>query len=335
MPEDSERHLNILRRMQLCGGEWLPIWTPCFSKGYVYDASIESMEINDILIRDLQYLVQNDYLEKTFFEILTRCPACNSHHVNVREVCVSCKSAHIEAIPLIHHFRCGYVGPIYLFERDDKGARRCPKCEGKLEHLGTDHDLPGENHHCVNCNASFQSPDVEAFCLSCQKRSRGLELIREEVDKYQISSLGFSALHRGRFFEADNERFYEADSQIIRHHLFMQLLEDERNRQHRYGIPFSLLLVQPMDMADPLTSIKIVADRIASNLRNTDRLGRLDKENLLIVLSSCDSAGAAIAKTRLVDSSMRTLSIETSPKKTIQEQIETARALLKNNDRIS
>ena len=189
MSIDNERLLAILHRIQQNGGEWSPIWTPCSSRGYVYETNTESMENNDVLTRDLQYLVQNDYLEKSFADILTGCPACGSHHVNVREVCISCKSAHIEEIPLIHHFRCGYVGPIHLFERDEKGARRCPKCEGKLEHLGTDHDLPGNNYNCLDCNASFQVPDVEALCLSCQKRSQGINLLREEVHKYRISSL--------------------------------------------------------------------------------------------------------------------------------------------------
>lgn len=332
---DNERLLAILHRIQQNGGEWSPIWTPCSSRGYVYETNTESMENNDVLTRDLQYLVQNDYLEKSFADILTGCPACGSHHVNVREVCISCKSAHIEEIPLIHHFRCGYVGPIHLFERDEKGARRCPKCEGKLEHLGTDHDLPGNNYNCLDCNASFQVPDVEALCLSCQKRSQGINLLREEVHKYRISSLGFSALHRGRFFEADHEQFYEAGTQIIRHNLFMQLLEDEKNRQQRYGIHFGLLLVQPVDMTDPLLSIKMMAERVAQKMRSTDRIGRLDREHLLIVLTSCDPSAVAIARTRLIDNDMRVLNIEISPGENIQEQLDIARTQLKNYDRLS
>lgn len=335
MSIDNERLLAILHRIQQNGGEWSPIWTPCSSRGYVYETNTESMENNDVLTRDLQYLVQNDYLEKSFADILTGCPACGSHHVNVREVCISCKSAHIEEIPLIHHFRCGYVGPIHLFERDEKGARRCPKCEGKLEHLGTDHDLPGNNYNCLDCNASFQVPDVEALCLSCQKRSQGINLLREEVHKYRISSLGFSALHRGRFFEADHEQFYEAGTQIIRHNLFMQLLEDEKNRQQRYGIHFGLLLVQPVDMTDPLLSIKMMAERVAQKMRSTDRIGRLDREHLLIVLTSCDPSAVAIARTRLIDNDMRVLNIEISPGENIQEQLDIARTQLKNYDRLS
>ena len=335
MSTDNERRLNILCRIQQSGGVWLPIWTPCSSRGYVYDTNIESIEDNDVLMRDLQHLVQNDYLEKSFADILTGCPACGSHHVNVREVCISCKSAHIEEIPLIHHFRCGYVGPIHLFERDEKGARRCPKCEGKLEHLGTDHDLPGNNYNCLGCNASFQVPDVEALCLSCQKRSQGINLLREEIHKYRISSLGFSALHRGRFFEADHEQFYEAGTQIIRHNLFMQLLEDEKNRQQRYGIHFGLLLVQPVDMTDPLLSIKMMAERVAQKMRSTDRIGRLDREHLLIVLTSCDPSAVAVARTRLIDNDMRVLNIEISPGENIQEQLDIARTQLKNYDRLS
>lgn len=335
MSTDSERRLDILREIQQNGGEWSPVWTPCSSRGYLYGTNSVSEENNEVLTRDLQFLVQNDYLEKSFADMLTGCPACGSHHVNVREVCISCKSAHIEEIPLIHHFRCGYVGPIHLFERDEKGARRCPKCEGKLEHLGTDYDLPGDNYNCLNCHASFQVPDVEALCLNCQKRSPGINLLREEIHKYAISSLGFSALHRGRFFEADNEQFYEAGTQIVRHNLFMQLLEDEKSRQQRYNIPFGLLLVQPTDMTDPLQSIKAVADRIAQKLRSADRLGRLDREHLLIVLTSCDPSAVVIAQARLTDNDMRVLSVEISSDKTIQEQLDMARTQLNYHARLS
>lgn len=335
MSTDSERCLDVLRQIQHNGGEWSPIWEPCSSRGYVYGTNTASVENDEVLIRDLQYLIQNDYLEKTFADILTGCPACGSHHVNVREVCISCKSAHIEEVPLIHHFRCGYVGPIHLFERDEKGARRCPKCEGKLEHLGTDHDLPGNNYNCLNCHASFQVPDVEALCLSCRKRSPGINLIREEVYQYRISSLGFSALHRGHFFEADDEQFYEAGTKIIRHNLFMQLLEDEKNRQQRYGIPFGLLLLQPTDTTDPVESIKIIADRIAQKLRSADRLGRLDREHLLIVLTSCDPSTVAIAQARLIDKDMRALNIEISLDKTLQEQLDMAITQLNDHARLS
>lgn len=335
MSTDNERRLGILRQIQENGGEWSPVWMPCSSRGYLYGTNGASEENNEVLARDLQFLVQSDYLEKSFADMLTGCPACGSHHVNVREVCISCKSAHIEEIPLIHHFRCGYVGPIHLFERDEKGARRCPKCEGKLEHLGTDYDLPGDNYNCLNCYASFQVPDVEALCLSCQKKSPGVNLLREEVHQYRISSLGFSALHRGRFFEADNEQFYEAGTQIIRHNLFMQLLEDEKSRQQRYDIPFGLLLIQPADMTDPLQSIKTIADRIAQKLRSADRLGRLDREHLLIVLTSCDPSAVAIAQARLTDNDMRVLSIEISPDKTIQEQLDMASTQLNHHARLS
>ncbi len=115
----------------------------------------------------------------------------------------------------------------------------------------------------------------------------------------------------------------------------MQLLEDEKNRQQRYGIHFGLLLVQPVDMTDPLLSIKMMAERVAQKMRSTDRIGRLDREHLLIVLTSCDPSAVAIARTRLIDNDMRVLNIEISPGENIQEQLDIARTQLKNYDRLS
>lgn len=335
MTEDNKRRLDVLHRIQNYNGEWSPIWDPCSAMGYVYDPDIRSSEDNDELMQDLDYLARNDYLEKSFADKLTVCPVCDSHHVNAREVCVSCNSPQIQEIPLIHHFRCGYVGAIDLFERDDKGARRCPKCEGKLEHLGTDHDLPGSNYNCLNCNASFQAPDVEALCLSCQKRSLGVDLLKRDVYMYRISSLGFSALRNGRFFDADKEQIFEENSRIIRHSLFMYLLEGEKDRQKRYGIPYGLLLVQPCDMTDPLRAMKELGSRIAKKLRSSDRLGRLDNEHLLILLTSCDPANVSLAANRLADNNMRVLIVELSPIKSVHEELEIARAKLRNNDRVS
>ena len=59
---------------------------------------------------DLALLARQNYLEARFFDRVTLCPKCDGCHLNIREICPGCRSAHLVSEGLFHHFRCGYVG---------------------------------------------------------------------------------------------------------------------------------------------------------------------------------------------------------------------------------
>src|SRR5262249_32408184 len=100
----EERCLKLLRQIALAGGTVAPGADPNARHGYAYTL------LNDDAERDLIILARRNYLEARFFERVSLCPKCDSHHLNVREVCPGCRRAHLTNDGLLHHFRCGYVG---------------------------------------------------------------------------------------------------------------------------------------------------------------------------------------------------------------------------------
>ena len=227
-----------------------------------------------------------------FFDRLTVCPACGGHHVNVREVCSTCKTSHISPVALLHHFRCGYVGPADAFSQQGRG-RICPKCHGRLEDLGTDHDVPGENFVCHSCHASFQVPEVEGLCLSCQTRTAGVDLPHRDIYSYRINSMGIAAIAAGRLFGKDEELLLEGEGlPIYRRHVFTFLIEDERNRASRYATDFCVIMLR-LD-ASAAEDMESVALNLANHLRSADKIGRYDEGHLLVLLPSTEPAAGGI-----------------------------------------
>lgn len=306
---NQQRYIEVLRRSQESGGQMKPVWNPHTERGYVYDAALEHHE-HEALWRDLKTLAERDYLEEGFFNRLTRCPSCGSHHLSVREVCPSCHGSNLSSMPLLHHFRCGYVGSIHAFGKDERGRRVCPKCNGVLEHLGTDYDQPGENWSCRGCESSFQVPEVEALCLSCGTTTPGANLVREDVFSYRLSSLGAAALRHGRLFDEEQEQMVEEGTPIYRRSVFLSLIEDERRRQRRYGIPFGLVMVRPdaEDAGDQ--DVYAMANELAPKLRESDKIGRLDRTHLLLLFPSTDASGIEIAMSRLISSGLRSAAVQ-------------------------
>ncbi len=309
--------LDALRAVQRAGGNLRPQWHAGAAKGYSHFPDLDD-ESAEKLTRDLDYLARIDHLDRLFFDRLTVCPSCGSHQVNVREVCSDCKSPHITPVALLHHFRCGYVGHADVFPRDANGGRRCPKCHGHLQDLGTDHDSPGVNFLCHGCHASFQVPDVESICLSCHARSASDQLLHQDIYSYRLNSLGMSALSNGKLLEFDGNPLFEGNgSGIYRRQVFMAMLEDERCRAQRYGSRFVLLALRLN--ADTPEDTKQLTCCLEKALRRPDKIGRYDDRHVLLLmpesyeedafnwlehaLSETDGSGGSGASTeaRLVD----------------------------------
>lgn len=286
---NGSKRFMTLQEVERSGGQVLPQWRIEQSRGYTHFPQFDS-EIAEQMTADLDSLVDTDYLDKAFFDRLTICPSCGSHHVNVREACSSCKSAHITPLSLLHHFRCGYVAPIDEFPKEGKG-RTCPKCHGHLEDLGTDHDMAGENFVCHSCHASFQVPETEGLCMACQTRTPGEQLLHQDIFSYRLNSLGMAALKNGRLFERDEEQLLEGDGKpIYRRHVFMFLLEDEKRRAKRYGTPFGLILLR-LDASSDEEMEKLVF-HMAENLRASDKIGRYNTDHLMVLLPETDGTAS-------------------------------------------
>lgn len=296
----DERRLGVLRQVARDGGTLEPRWAPLLATGYSYFDIAEPGAVA-ALFDDLAYLADRDYLRREHFDRLVQCGRCASHHINVREVCGVCRSSNIEGSALLHHFRCGYVGAVERFETT-QGGRVCPKCDGRLQFLGTDHEVVGETFECRTCGASFDEPDVEGVCLSCGQKAPGDSLSFTPVHSFSITSLGRSALRSGRLFDLENEQLTEGALPLYRRSVFLGMARDELRKQQRYGIAFSLLVLS-LTPSDPDTAVREEHQFVAlvrDTLRLVDQLGRYDERTVLVSLPATDAAGAQIVLDRLL-----------------------------------
>ncbi|MDE2571447.1 MAG: hypothetical protein KGM44_02860 [bacterium] len=298
MIERRQDLFRVLAIVQGLGGNVLPDWDRVSDRGVTYNARGEPLDD-----RDLESLVQSDHLERIFMDRISRCPWCRSHALNMREVCVSCKSPRIVAVQLLHHFRCGYVAPEYEFTAESDG-RRCPKCHGMLRDRGTDHDAPGPHFTCQSCDSSFQVPEIGAVCLGCGRQTHSDDLQRiiyEDVYGYKLSPLGAAALRAGSLQPKQTEQLTEFDLPLLRRSVFMAFLDDERKRRRRFHSTFNVLLVttEPPVIDGAAPDERALIETIAEFLTETDKLGRLDECQYLVLLPSVDSKTASALARKL------------------------------------
>lgn len=111
-------------------------------------------------------LYERSFLSRKFFDRFHQCGSCGSTKLNVREECMTCRSADIEEVQIIHHFACAWQGPEsdYIQGRD----LVCPKCKQHLTHYGSDYEKSGIVMHCNDCSDDHSTAAVGFICLDCE-----------------------------------------------------------------------------------------------------------------------------------------------------------------------
>lgn len=294
MSDRTARLLRALNVIKDSGGTLEPAWNPHTREGVVYRGTGSPLD-DMTLAADLEELASEDYVERVFIDRLSLCPNCESHALNVREVCMSCSSANLTQVKTILHFRCGFVGAESAFSDEPQG-RRCPKCRKLLTNPGTDHDSPGDYFSCRACSASFQVAEVGARCLSCGARYAGVEMQRvttRDVYAYRIAALGTAALSEGRLLDAPREVLHDAGGLLYRRNVLIAHVEDERRRRLGGGVAFGLIVVGSGNNGTRLPIDDDVAAKLRGVLSETDKLGRLDEHHVVALLP-----GASRSQTR-------------------------------------
>jgi rubrerythrin len=270
----EERRVNLLRQIAVAGGRIAPSAQPNAEYGYAYAA------LGDDVERDLGILARRDYLEARFFDRVSLCPKCGSHHLNVREVCPSCRRAHVAKDGLLHHFRCGYVSIPSEFLPAGDGGYVCPKCKGKMHHLGTEFDRLGNAFVCRGCGIISENPPVEAVCLSCNARTPAEDLVSTIVFSYILTSRGGAAVRRGSLFDGEEE-LISADAAVYQRKVILEFLYHEMKRLKHFKVGFSVLLVDyPASSDSPTQSLT----SLRNCLRDIDLIGQLADSLYLAIL---------------------------------------------------
>jgi hypothetical protein len=275
------RRLDLLRRIADSGGKMSPVAEPQAKHGYQYVAPGGDVE------NDLAVLARQNYLEARFFDRVSLCPKCDSHHLNVREICASCHSAHLASEGLFHHFRCGYVGIPPEFAPEADGGYRCPKCNHTMHHLGTEYDRLGKAFLCRGCGVVSESPPIEAVCLSCGARTPSENLVSTVAFNYLITSRGAEAVRRGRLLGDVDEPVRVADSAVYRRTVILEFLLHQMRRLLQLNEPFSVMFVRwearetdTHDGSQPSQWLR----RLKGCLRDIDLIGQLADSLYVVVL---------------------------------------------------
>ena len=135
--------------------------------------------------------------ESEYYDRIYLCPNCSSGHLSYREVCPKCGSSNSQTEDIIHHFPCGYVGPLRDFTNEIDDQLDCPKCNKRLRHIGVDYDKPSVLHECKNCSHKFQDFNVKAKCLSCHNDNGVESLVGREVKRFVLTKKGELAAING------------------------------------------------------------------------------------------------------------------------------------------
>jgi DNA-directed RNA polymerase subunit RPC12/RpoP len=280
----EERRLNLLRQIALAGGTIAPTAEPNAEHGYAYVA------LGDDVGRSLSLLARRNYLEERFFDRVSLCPKCGSHHLNVREICPGCRRAHLTSEGLLHHFRCGYVGipSEFLLGVEAEGTYLCPKCNRKMHHPGTEYDRLGKAFRCHGCGLISENPPVEAVCFSCGARTPADDLVSTIVFSYVLTSRGAAAVRRGSLLDGDDDELVSiADAPVYRRTVLLEFLDYEMKRLQQFNSGFSVLLAEcapaAMDQRGDIAPAQWLT-RLRDCLREVDRIGQLADRLYIVIL---------------------------------------------------
>jgi hypothetical protein len=278
----EERRLDLLRQIARLGGKISPKAEPHAEHGYVY-----SDALGGDVERDLGTLARRNYLETRFFDRVSLCPKCDSHHLNVREICPGCRGAHVADEGLLHHFRCGYVGIPSEFLPAEDGSFLCPKCNCKMHHLGTEFDRLGKAFVCRGCGLISENPPVEAVCLTCDARTPADALVDTIIFSYLLTSRGAAAIRCGSLLDTEEDIVLAADAPVFRRKFMLEFLDHELKRLQHFKSGFSVLLakyVPPRTDLGADQSTPELLTRLRKCLREVDVIGQLADQLYVVIL---------------------------------------------------
>lgn len=196
-----------------------------------------------------EHLIWPDFYDRVYL-----CNSCGSGHLSYREICPSCNSANMKSEDLIHHFPCGFIGPISDFKNAIDSVLNCPKCSKSLRHIGVDYDKPSIINHCQNCNEVFQDYLVKARCVKCGSDSDVQYLVSKNINLYKLTKKGRSAATSG-IITADYSGAEEVFGSV-NHKTFNVMMHYEQERlKHTSGISTNIAVLFIENIYDLLRKI--------------------------------------------------------------------------------
>ena len=191
---------------------------------------LTGIPVNNDVLRNL---ATDGFLGTRFFQRVHECSHCQSARLLAQEECESCHSSHIEPVPLVHHYSCGFQGLRPQFVQGERLV--CPKCNERLRHYGVDYDISGELTHCHDCGHQPGDVDVGFTCMDCGQHTEAKDCSTRDIHHYDLTVDGRQAVLSGAMpglLNNDGE-----PARIISVEEFDRLVVIERRRTKRSNRP--------------------------------------------------------------------------------------------------
>ena len=153
-------YLSIIARRMKDLPELCP--TRLVDGGFIYK-DIEELELKTDINKLLEFMFNNEYLERQPYETIMVCPSCNNTNIVPILKCKSCNSLAVRRERLIEHKAGGHIHPESSFEI--KGEQlKCPSCSRLLN--SSERRTIGAWFICSDCKERQTKITPEYKCLN-------------------------------------------------------------------------------------------------------------------------------------------------------------------------
>lgn len=255
----------------------------------------------------LEVLADAGLLRRRFFDRVHVCPHCDSARLNAREECAVCRTADLDEVPLIHHYRCAHQGPEAEFAGEG-ASLVCPKCRHVLRHYGVDYDRPGTVFVCAPEGHVSPEPAVGFMCADCGHHVDGGDATTRDWFHYALTPAGATAARSGQLPHTSLDQAVGRLKGAVAPRDFAVLVTRMTALAARYDRPLSAVRLRfgSLDAARQRLGasrldilLGLVGQSVAREVRETDAVvARADEVQILLPETGGDAAHQAVARLR-------------------------------------
>jgi GGDEF domain-containing protein len=254
---------------------------PCLSVNFSHTEEFAVFEI----LKQAEY---DGIFTSEFVDRIYLCSQCSNGRMSYREVCPKCNSSNSSTDDIVHHFPCGYVGPMLDFKNEIDDELDCPKCNKRVRHIGVDYDKPSVVHTCLNCDHKFQDYFVKAKCLTCLHDNSVEQLKTQQIRKYSLTQKGVYAAMNGY---VSTSKDIEDIIGTVKYDTFKTMLKYEIERLKQTDGNSNICAIHinnPNEIYSSIGSeaqqgmLKDVVRIIRSNIRSADVISFQDSSTIIL-----------------------------------------------------
>lgn len=163
-------------------------------------------------VNTLEFLANEDILERNLHENIRFCPKCQSPNLKPGLGCPKCGSGNIAKGRILEHLSCRNNS----LEEDygTNGKYICPKCRQELKFLGTDYQSLGINYKCRECGGISKDAAFNMQCLQCshlfpEGEAKEIVLYSYRLNEGKKRQLQFELSEKPRFADFLRSRGYD------------------------------------------------------------------------------------------------------------------------------